>query len=241
MLEINNIYNEDCLIGMEKISPASIDLVLCDIPYGITNCKWDKPIDLERMWDNLKNICKNTSTILFFSQMPFSALLVSSNLKMFKYNLIWDKKNPTGHLNAKKCPLRSHEEINVFYKNKSVYNPQFSIGSPYKAISGKNGSENYGQQVRTITNNIGKRYPKSILTFVKEKKSLHPTQKPISICEYLIKTYSNENDTVLDFCMGSGTTAIAAINTQRNFIGFEKDKNYCDLSLERIKDRKNAH
>lgn len=235
-LAINKIYNEDCLEGMKKIEPNSIDLVLCDMPYGTTQNKWDSIIDLESLWLKFKKICKSNCPMLLFSQMPFSAVLVNSNLKLFKYNWIWNKSQGTGHLNSKKAPLKNHEEIQVFYEKQPIYNPQFNEGIPYKTISAYKGSDNYGIQQRVVTENNGTRFPKTILNFYKDRPRIHPTQKPVALIEYLIKTYSNEGDTVLDFCMGSGTTAIAAINTKRNFIGFEKDKNYYEMSLNRIKE-----
>jgi site-specific DNA-methyltransferase (adenine-specific) len=237
-LEFNKIYHEDCFDGFKRIPDKSIDLVLCDMPYGTTACKWDSILDLELIWKELSRISKDNAASVLFAQMPFSAKLVNSNINKFRYNWIWDKSQGTGHLNAKKSPLKNHEDILVFYEKQTTYNPQFSSGEPYKTISAYIGSENYGSQVRVSTNNNGIRYPKTIIRFRKERPRLHPTQKPVALIEYLIKTYSNEGDTVLDFCMGSGTTAIAAINTKRNFIGFEKEKKYYEIALNRIKEHK---
>lgn len=231
---LNKIFNENCLEGMKRIPDKSIDMVLCDMPYGITNCKWDSIIDLEKMWSQLKRICNVNSPIVLFSQMPFSATLVASNTTMFKYNWVWDKPQGTGHLNAKKMPLKNHEEICIFGTKNITYNPQFTLGKPYKIKSGR-GSDNYSSQQQVITENKGFRYPLTVLKFNKDKEKLHPTQKPIALCEYLIKTYTNENDIVLDFCIGSGTTAIAAINTKRNYIGFENDEKYFNSAINRIK------
>lgn len=236
-LQINQIYNEDCLLGMEKIQPNSIDLVLCDMPYGTTSNKWDSVIDLDKIWKLLYSISNDKRLCILFGQMPFTATLVSSNTKDFKYNWIWQKPTGTGHLNAKKAPLKNHEDILVFYSKQPVYNPQFTEGSSYKTKSG-NGSKNYGKQIRIITENKGIRYPKTVLNFNKDKDKFHPTQKPVALMEYLIKTYTNEGDIILDFCIGSGTTAIAAINTKRNYIGFEKDKDYYKIASNRIQEHK---
>jgi DNA modification methylase len=238
---INKIFNEDCLEGMKRIPDKSIDMVLCDMPYGKTACKWDVVIDLEKMWIHINRIIKKNSAVILTSAQPFTSILVCSNLKMFKYDWIWKKNKGVGHLYAKNQPLKDKEDILVFYKNKPTYNPQFTIGKPFGDKKGPdkisaNGSECYGKYKKiNYPNKDGKRYPKQVIEFKVVERTIHPTQKPIALMEYLIKTYSNEGDTVLDFCMGSGTTAIAAINTKRNYIGFEKDKTYYDLSLDRIK------
>lgn len=190
------------------------------------------------MWEQLKRITKDNGAICLFSQMPFSAMLVSSNLAMFKYNWIWQKPQGTGHLNAKRYPMKNHEEINVFCRKPHIYNPQFTEGKPYKCKSGRS-SENYGKQVSVVTENTGKRYPKTVLQFESAKKNVHPTQKPVALLEYLIKTYTLENETVLDFTMGSGSTGVACKNLNRNFIGIEKDDEYFRIANERIKDEEN--
>jgi site-specific DNA-methyltransferase (adenine-specific) len=228
------LYHDDCFNVFPTLEDKSIDLVLCDMPYGTTACKWDTVIDLERMWFELKRLVSPDTAIVLFSQMPFSAVLVASNLKQFKYNWVWDKSQGTGHLNAKKAPLKNHEDIQVFYHKQPTYNPQFTKGTPYKTISGISTSDNYNEQTRAVTNNEGVRYPKTIIQFLKERRCAHPTQKPVALMEYLIKTYSNEGNVVLDFCMGSGTTGVACKNLKRSFIGIEKEENYFNIAKERI-------
>ena len=223
----------DCLQELKKISDKSVDIVLTDPPYGTTQNKWDSIIPLELMWNELKRISKQDCAITLFSQNPFSSVLICSNLKMFKYNWVWQKPQGTGHLNSKKYPLKNHEDICVFSFKPHKYNPQMSKGKPYKIQSGK-GSSNYGSQVQVTTDNQGFRYPKTVLQFSPDKNKVHPTQKPVALLEYLIKTYTNENDTVLDFTMGSGSTGVAAKNLNRKFIGIEKDQNYFNIAKDRI-------
>ncbi len=233
MIELNRIYNEDCLEGMKRIPDKSVDMILCDLPYGTTaRNKWDCIIPYEKLWEQYTRVVKDSGAICLFSQLPFDKTLACSNIEMLRYEWIWKKQQGTGHLNAKKMPMKNHENILVFYKKLPTYNPQFTKGTPYQCKSGR-GSTNYREQSSVITKNEGFRYPLSVLEF-KSDKGLHPTQKPVALCEYLIKTYTNEGETVLDNCIGSGTTAIACINTKRNFIGFELDKHYCDIANERI-------
>ncbi len=233
------LYHDDCFNIFPKIETKSIDLVLCDMPYGITRCKWDSVLDLEKMWDSLENICKSNAAIVLTAAQPFTSILVTSNLKWFKYDWIWKKPKGTCHLLAKKMPLKDKEDILIFYKKTCVYNPQFTEGLPYKGKAGKPslyGEDSfYGKDKKIRNDNPGKRYPKQILSFaVVDRGNVHPTQKPVALMEYLIKTYSNENDTVLDFCMGSGTTGVACMNLNRNFIGIEKEKEYYDIAVNRI-------
>lgn len=224
----------DCLEIMKDIPDKSIDLILCDLPYGTTRNKWDSIIPLDKLWDQYERIIKDTGAIVLFSQMPFTAELTHSNLKLFKYEWIWEKDNGTGFLNAKKMPLKIHENILVFYKKLPTYNPQMRTGfKPYKCKQGRH-STNYGAYEQGyITESNGERYPIDIIEFKKDS-GLHPTQKPVALLEYLIKTYTNENDLVLDNCMGSGSTGVACINTNRNFIGIELDENYFNIAKERI-------
>jgi site-specific DNA-methyltransferase (adenine-specific) len=224
----------DCLEVMKEIPDKSIDMILCDLPYGTTRNKWDSVISLDKLWEQYSRIIKDNGAIVLFSQMPFTAELVHSNLNLFKYEWIWQKENGTGFLNAKKMPLKIHENIEIFYKKTPTYNPQMRKGfKPYSQMSGR-GSSNYGEQIRVQTINDGERYPIDIIEFKRDKEKLHPTQKPIGLLEYLIKTYTNENETVLDNCMGSGSTGVACINTNRNFIGIELDENYYKIACERI-------
>lgn len=234
-MELNRIYNEDCLMGMQKIPDKSIDMILCDLPYGTTKNEWDILLPFDELWKQYERIIKDNGAIILTAQTPFDKILGASNTKLLRYEWIWEKSFGTGHLNANKMPLKSHENILVFYKELPIYNPQFTYGKPYKQLNGKSSSDNYGKQIRVETNNKGYRYPKSVLFFESEKNNFHPTQKPVSLCEYFIKTYTNEGDVVLDNCIGSGTTAIACLNTKRNFIGFENNQDYFDKAIERIK------
>lgn len=237
----------DCLELMKKIKDKSIDMVLCDLPYGTTKCKWDTPINLNLLWQEYNRIIKNHGVILLFAQTPFDKILGCSNLSMLRYEWIWEKTQATGHLNANKMPMKAHENILVFYKHLPTYNPQKTNGhepihSYTKYISTQNNTELYGRMNKEISGGgATDRYPRSIITFSSDKQicHLHPTQKPTNLLEYLIKTYTNENDWVLDNCMGSGSTGVACINTNRNFIGIELDKNYFKIAKERIENIKN--
>ena len=228
----------DCLELMKDIPDGSIDLILCDLPYGTTACKWDVVIPFDKLWEQYNRIIKENGAIVLFSQMPFTAELVHSNLKLFKYEWIWQKDNGTGFLNAKKMPLKIHENILVFYKKLPIYNPQMRTGfKPYKCKQGRH-STNYGSYEQGhITESNGERYPIDIIEFKKDS-GLHPTQKPVALLEYLIKTYTNEGDVVLDNCMGSGSTGVACVNTNRNFIGIELDKKYFEIAKKRIEETK---
>ena len=234
MIELNKIYNEDCLEGMKRIPDKSVDMILCDLPYGTTACKWDTIIPLEPLWEQYERVIKDNGAIVLTAQTPFDKVLGVSNLKNLKYEWIWQKDAGTGFLNAKKMPLKDHENILVFYKKPPTYNPQMRTGfKPYATTKGHHGS-NYGSDKGATTVSDGERYPLTTMKFSRDSNKLHSTQKPVALFEYLIRTYTNENETVLDNCMGSGTTAIACINTNRNFIGFELDETYFDLANERI-------
>lgn len=234
MLEINKIHQGDCLGLMKEIPDKSVDMILCDLPYGTTRNKWDSVIDLTLLWKEYERIIKDNGAILLFAQVPFNVVLGNSNLKLLKYEWIWEKDSGTGFLNSKKMPLKIHENILVFYKKPPCYNPQMRTGfKPYEIKKGHHGS-NYGSDKGAITKSNGERYPISLIQYKRDKEKIHPTQKPIALLEYLIKTYTNENDLVLDNCMGSGSTGVAAINTNRNFIGIEKDKHYCEIARKRI-------
>lgn len=226
----------DCLEIMKSIPDKSIDMILCDLPYGTTRNKWDGVIPLNLLWEQYERIIKDNGCIALFGQPPFDKVLGCSNLKLLKYEWIWEKSHATGHLNAKKMPMKKHENILIFYRQLPTYNAQLKPGKPYKDLrtEGKVHSSNYGKQTSYKQNiNDGWRYPTDILQF-KAEKHLHPTQKPTPLLEYLIKTYTNENEVVLDNCMGSGSTGIACINTKRQFIGIELDKKYFDIASERL-------
>lgn len=243
-IEENNIYNIDCLYGMCKIKDKSIDMVLCDLPYGQTaRNKWDNVIPFEELWKQYNRIIKDNGAIVLFANGMFTSNLMQSNKKYWRYNLVWDKVLPSGFLNAKKMPMRNHEDICVFYKKTPTYNPQMWEGeechSRGKAV-GKSQDEfsrntNYGE-LNAVETKGNLKYPKSILTFQKPhpSKSVHPTQKPVELLEWLIKTYTNENEVVLDNCMGSGSTAIACLNTERKYIGFELENEYYNKAIWRI-------
>lgn len=236
------LYLGDCLEKMRNIDNHSVDMILCDPPYGTTRNKWDSVIPLDKMWDEYKRIIKDNGAIVLFSSEPFTSELVLSNLKMFRYDLIWAKTQGSDFLNANRKPLKSHENILVFYKHLPTYNKQYWYSTPYKCTNKKRThSNNYG----TYSTNVGsegsedgKRYPLSVLKFNSDR-GLHPTQKPVALLEWLIKTYTNENDIVLDNCMGSGSTGVACINTNRKFIGIELDDKYFDIAFNRIQDTQN--
>lgn len=229
-----DLRHGDCLEIMKDIPDKSIDMILCDLPYGTTRNKWDSVIPLDKLWEQYNRIIKEGGAIVLFSQMPFTAELTHSNLKYFRYEWIWEKDNGTGFLNAKKMPLKIHENILVFYKKTPTYNPQMRKGfKPYKCKQGRH-SSNYGAYEQGyITESNGERYPIDIIKFKKDS-GLHPTQKPVALLEYLIKTYTNENDVILDNCMGSGSCGVAAINTGRSFIGIELDEKYFETAKNRI-------
>lgn len=220
----------DCLERMKEIPDGSVDMVLADVPYGTTACTWDSIVPLEPMWVQLKRIIKLNGAIVMTASQPFTTTLISSNMKMFKYCWIWKKSKPTGHLNAKKQPLRTYEDVVVFYDNQCIYNPQ-GIKPTDKVVSRTNRG-NYGECSKTTRQTVTN-YPRNIIEFP-SVDGVHQTQKPVALMEYLIKTYTNENETVLDFTMGSGTTGVACANTGRKFIGVELDDNYFEIAKDRV-------
>ena len=236
MIELNKIYNEDCLEGMKRIPDGSVDMILCDLPYGTTACKWDTVIPFEPLWAEYERIIKDNGAIVLFGSEPFSSKLRISNLKHYKYDWIWNKTTFANQMCAKFQPLKIQENISVFSKKKHIYHPQGLIEINKITKQGSRITDNNGggrrktEYFQQYTN-----YPRNILEFKLDKEKLHSTQKPVALFEYLIKTYTNEGETVLDNCMGSGTTAIACINTNRNYIGFELDKHYCEIANERIR------
>lgn len=229
------LMHGDCLELMKEIPDESIDLVLTDPPYGTTACKWDSIIPLEPMWEQLHRVTKDNGAIVLFGSEPFSSALRMSNIKNYKYDWIWKKPRGTGHLNAKRMPMNDFEVISVFYRKQCNYFPQYGFGEPYKAKSGRSQFQGYGRDLRTGNDSDGRRYPKRILEFgTVERGTSHPTQKPVDLLEYLVKTYTNEGETVLDFTAGSGSTGVACVNTGRKFIGIELDDNYFDIARDRI-------
>jgi len=229
------LFLGDCLKVMPRIPEGFVDAVITDPPYGTTQCKWDAVVPFEPMWSELLRVTSADSAICLFAQNPFSAALISSNPSMFKYNWVWEKPQGTGHLNAKKYPLKNHEDICVFCSRPHFYDPQFDVGKPYKQKSGR-GSENYGDQVQVITDNEGIRYPKTVLKFTPDRDKVHPTQKPVDLLRYLIRTYTKKDEVVLDFTCGSGTTLVAAVLEGRKFIGIEKEEKYFDIACRRVQD-----
>ena len=234
----------DCLEVMKEIPDKSVDMILCDLPYGVTKNKIDIPLPFDLLWKQYNRIIKENGCIALFGQGLFFVDLINSNRKMFRYDLVWDKVLISGFLNAKRMPLREHEQIAIFYKKLPTYNPQFTTGNP---LHGKGTAYKFNQ---LVNNNYGRfnktedlrkgetnKYPKSILKFSKPHPSVakHATEKPVELLEYLIKTYTNEGNLVLDNCMGSGSTGVACVNTNRNFIGIELDENYFNIAKQRIK------
>lgn len=239
----SRLIQGDCLNVMPSLPDKSIDFICCDLPYGCTQNKLDITIPFESLWENYERLIKDNGCIALFGQGLFYVDLVNSNRKLFRYDLVWDKVLVSGFLNAKRMPLRRHEQIAIFYKNLPTYNPQFTVGEPlhskgvsYKEKDLKN--QNYGKFNTTDDSRSGstEKYPTSILRFQKPHPSvcLHRTEKSIPCLEWLIKTYTNENDVVLDNCMGSGTTGVACRNLNRKFIGIELDKNYYQIACDRI-------
>lgn len=231
------LYNNDCFNIFPEIPDGLIDLVLVDPPYGTTQNKWDSILNIEEMWKAIKSICKPNAAVIIFGQSKFTAKIILSSL-IFRYTLIWEKSRAGGFLNANKMPLCAHEDITIHYSKLPTYNPQKDEGRPYIKTPKTNGDGgNFGkfERVGIPCVNNGDRFPRSVIKIPNDNhKSIHPTQKPVALMEYLIKTYSNEGDTVLDFCMGSGTTGVACKNTNRYFIGIEKDETYFNIAKERI-------
>jgi len=225
----------DCLELMKSIPDKSIDAIICDLPYGTTACKWDSVIPFEPLWEQYKRIIKDNGAIVLFGSQPFTSTLVMSNVKWFKYQWVWEKSRFANQMLAKVQPLKIHEDIVVFANERAIYNPQGLIEINKVTKQGSKITDNNGGGVRktsylqTHTN-----YPRSILRFGSEGKTVHPTQKPVDLLEYLVKTYTNQGDTVLDNCMGSGTTGVACKNLGRKFIGIEQDVNYFEIASKRI-------
>ena len=231
-----DLRHGDCLELMKDIPDRSVDMILCDLPYGTTACKWDSIIPFEELWKGYCRIIKDDGAIILFGSEPFTSILICSQISLFRYDLIWDKQKGCDFLNANRKPLRSHENILVFYKKSPTYNKQYWYSTPYKKINGnKKQSSVYHDSHDVDTESTdGKRNPLSILSFPRDGNRVHPTQKPVALLEYLIKTYTNEGETVLDNCMGSGSTGVACVNTNRRFIGIELDDKYFEIAKQRI-------
>lgn len=223
----------DCLELMNRIPDSSIDMVLSDLPYGTTRCRWDTPINLQELWKQYRRVVKENGAIVLFSAQPFTTELISSNKAMYRYEWIWRKTQPSGFMNAKKMPLRTHENIEIFYRKPPTYNPQMTHGHQRKTATAygtreSDGSSCYGREERNYTYDSTDRYPVDVLQYSTgdKAKRLHPTQKPVDLLEYLVKTYTNPGETVLDNCMGAGSTGVACMNTGREFVGIELDPEY---------------
>jgi len=241
-----NLQLGNCLSLMKNISDESIDFICCDPPYGTTSIKWDEVLDFNKMWEEYGRIIKPKGVICLFGSQPFSAQLICSKLNWFRYELVWNKNKCGSPGLAKHRPMKTHENILIFYKNAGgTYNPQMEKGEPYSRISknpegyvGRKNDHGYGLKPRKSFSNEGTRYPKSVLNISRDfsaQQQVHPTQKPVPLMEWLVKTYSNEGETVLDNCMGSGSTGVACMNTNRNFIGMEMDETYFTLAKQRVK------
>ena len=233
------LIHGDCIEKMKDIPDNSIDMVLCDPPYGTTACKWDSIIPLEPMWEQLKRVIKPNGAIVMTASQPFTTTLIASNMKMFKYCWVWEKTMASNFALAKKQPFKKHEDICVFYQKQPVYNPQMESGKSYtdrRSTGARNASVGIDAGVKRVPiENTGTRYPSSVQKFSNGNNgNVHPTQKPVALIEYLIKTYTNEGETVLDFAMGSGSTGVACVKTNRNFIGIELDESYFNIAKERI-------
>lgn len=240
------LYNGDCLEVLDLLikEEVKVDFIFSDLPYGTTNCKWDTLIDLQIMWDKISKIKRSKSTpVALFAQTPFDKILGASNIKQLKYEWIWEKTKATGHLNAKKSPMKAHENILIFYEKPPVYNYIKTFGhkrKTSKAEHKKNCKESdiYSKNQKPTSYDSTERYPRSVLKFHSDtqKSKLHPTQKPLALIEYFIKTYSNKGDVVIDLTMGSGTTGEGCKRLCRDFVGVELDKNYYDIAVKRIKE-----
>lgn len=235
-----NLYHGDCMALLKEIPDRSVDMILCDLPYGVTKNKWDSSLDLGELWKHYKRVIKPNAAIVLFADGMFMANLMMSNPKMWRYNLVWDKVLVTGFLNANRMPLRSHEEICVFYDKPPVYHPQKTLGDKNHSSGVKKSRANNNYGAFDFVDNAellgSMKHPRSIVKFQKvhASKTVHPTQKPVELCEYLIRTYTEKGDTVLDSCMGSGTTGVACVHTGRKFVGIELDKQYFDIATDRI-------
>lgn len=237
------LLHGDCLELMRDIPDKSIDMILCDMPYGTTDNSWDKALDLDKLWGEYKRIIKSGGAIVLFSQLPFAVDLINANRKWFRYEWIWEKDNATGFLNANKMPLRKHENILVFYDKLPTYNPQFTSGKPYfRRRVTQTTTTNYGKCKPLDKTYDGKRYPVDVIEFDvpkvlfgrRSQKYAAPTQKPVALLEYLINTYTNKGETVLDSCMGSGSTGVACMNTGRDFVGMELNEDFYNMAVDRI-------
>jgi DNA modification methylase len=242
-VEPYTLYHEDCLTALTKIPDSSVDMIMADLPYGTTFCAWDSIIPLEPLWKEYNRICKKNAAMVFTAAQPFTTILGASNIENLRYEWIWEKPQGTNPMNVNIMPLKSHENVLVFYREKPTYNPQMWYSTPYGGFSSEDKTigEVYGHaKSKHRDNPEGSRFPKTIIKY-KQEKGLHPTQKPVGLMEYFILTYTNEGDTVLDNTMGSGTTGVAAILQNRKFIGIESDDKYFKIAKDRIENTISPH
>ena len=235
---MNTLYQGDCLTEMSKVPDHTVNMIFTDLPYGTTKNAWDVPIPLDWLWEQYRRVLKPGGAVLLFAQMPFGADLINSNRKWYRYEWIWHKTMPVGFLNAGRMPLRTHENILVFYEHLPTYHPQKTLGKPYTAKRSARATHNYGHFDRELTVNDGDRCPRDVLTFSNGNNAskIHPTEKPVDLLEYMIRTYTDAGDIVLDSCMGSGSCGVACQRLGRNFIGIEKDPGYFEAARKRIAD-----
>ena len=233
-----NLINGDCLIEMKTMEAKTVDLILCDLPYGMTKNSWDAVIPFEKLWVEYNRIIKDNGAIILFGSQPFTSIMITSNLPMFRYSLVWEKNKFSDFLNAKRKPMKTNEDIAIFYKKQPTYNPQYWYSTPYTRWNTQTAVDkqtNYGSHKENFVESVdGKRLPTTVLKFNRVERPKHPTQKPVDLLEWLIKTYSNEGDVVLDNCMGVGSTGMACKNLKRSFIGIELEKKYYETAVELI-------
>lgn len=233
-----NLIHGDCLVEMKNIKDNSVDMILCDLPYGMTKNSWDVIIPFDKLWEEYTRIIKENGVIALFGSQPFTSLMITSNLQMFRYSLVWEKNKFSDFLNAKKKPMKIHEDIVIFYKKQPMYNPQYWYSTPYTRWNTQTAVDkqtNYGSHKENfVESKDGRRLPTTVLKFNRIERPSHPTQKPVDLLEWLVKTYTNEGNIVLDNCMGSGSTGVACRNLKRSFIGIELDEKYFQIAQESI-------
>lgn len=239
IIDKNKIILEqgDCLDKMKFIDDKSIDLILCDLPYGVTKNKWDVVIPFDKLWEQYNRIIKDNGAVILFGSQPFTTMLISSNMKYFRYCLVWEKNKFSDFLNAKRKPMKTNEDICLFYKKQPTYNIQYWYSTPYKRWNTQQAVDkqtNYGSHKENKVESDGRRLPTTVLKFNRVERPKHPTQKPVDLLEWLIKSYTNEGENVLDNCMGIGSTGLAAKNLNRNFVGIELDESYFNQAVEFI-------